>query len=139
MGPVGKRAAGDRLRSHGLRATAQRRAILTVFDVGGLCHLSADEVLARAREELPELSRATVYNTLSEFAAAGLLRPVSGGRTQLYEAGIEPHEHFRCLSCGRLYDVHVSTTGPLTLAEEGFAVSSVLLEGTCPECAASPS
>lgn len=137
MAPCLRPALGERLHSRGLRATSQRAAILEVFDDEDSGHLSADEVLGRARLALPEISRATVYNTLGEFVAAGLLRPVAGGRLQVFEAAREPHEHFRCQECGALYDVHVDGVERLSLREDGFAVRTVLLEGTCAACAIS--
>jgi Fur family ferric uptake transcriptional regulator len=137
MAPALTPALGERLHSRGLRATAQRGAILDVFDDREVGHLSADEVLERARLRLPEISRATVYNALAEFVAAGLLRPIAGGRLQVFEAARAPHEHFRCQECESLYDVHVEGVERLALQEQGFAVRAILLEGTCPACAVS--
>lgn len=128
----------ERLRAHGLRITPQRRAILAAFADGESGHLTADEVFERARTELPELSRATVYNTLGEFVRVGLLRTVEGAGTQRYDPNLDAdHHHFRCLSCGDLFDVHPRGTNALTVLD-GFEVTSVsiLLEGTCPRCVA---
>ena len=58
---------GALLRELGLRSTPQRRAILRAFSSGPAEHLSADEVHARASQELPDLGRGTVYSTLAEF------------------------------------------------------------------------
>ena len=131
-------AHAERLRTHGLRITSQRRAILAAFADGDSGHLTAEEVFERARAELPELARATVYNTLSEFVRVGLLRTVEGLGTQRYDPNLDAsHHHFRCLSCGELFDVHPRGTDGLALLD-GFDVTSVhvLLEGTCPQCAA---
>ena len=128
----------ERLRAHGLRITSQRRAILASFADGDSGHLTAEEVFERASAELPELARATVYNTLSEFVRVGLLRTVEGLGTQRYDPNLDAsHHHFRCLSCGELFDVHPRGTDELALLD-GFDVTSVhiLLEGTCPRCAA---
>src|SRR5256885_14262185 len=125
-------ALGARLHSRGLRAPAQRGVILDVFEDEDSGHLSAEEVLGRARLALPEISRATVYNALGEFVAAGLLRPIPGGRLHVFEAARAPHEHFRCQECGSLHDVHLDAVEPFSLREDGFAVRSVLLEGICP-------
>jgi Fur family transcriptional regulator, stress-responsive regulator len=124
------------LREQGLRVTPQRRAIWGVFATAEGAHLSADEVFQRARRELPELSRATVYNALGELVSAGLLGLVEGPGPQLYDANIEPHHHFRCLRCRRLYDVEPAGVESLRLAKRGFRVerAQVLLEGTCPSC-----
>ena len=128
-----------RMRDAGLRVTPQRRAILGAFEGGGRGgHLTADEVYERAQAHLPELARATVYNALGELVRVGLLRAVDGLGAVRYEPSIDDaHHHFRCLECGRLYDVRLSTTEPIELAESGFVVerTRVLFEGTCPSCA----
>ena len=130
------------LRTHGLRATAQRRAIYSVFAeaVGAGkpdAHLTAEEVFQQARVELPELSRATVYNALGELTEAGLLGLVEGPGPRRYDANVTPHHHFRCRRCHELQDVEPGKVD-VALHERGFQVESahVLLEGLCPRCAA---
>ncbi len=126
------------LRAHGLRVTPQRRAIWAAFEEGRAGHLSADEVLRRARAELPELSRGTVYNALGELVAAGLLTTVAGDGAQLYDPNPQPHHHFRCSGCNELFDVQLKGLERLTPIEPGFRAhrTQVLLEGTCPGCSA---
>lgn len=129
-----------RLREAGLRVTAQRRAVWDAFERAPRGHLTADEVFERAREELPELARATVYNSLSELVRAGMLQVVEGRGALLYDRNLDPeHHHFRCRSCCRLYDVHVEGAESLGVrGQEGFAVEQkrIMLEGICPGCAA---
>ena len=132
------------LRSHGMRATAQHRAIYGVFaDAAsldsGTAHLSAEEVFQEARLQLPELSRATVYNALGELAEAGLLGLVEGPGPRRFDANVMPHHHFRCRQCHQLHDVALDHV-EVTLRERGFKVQSshVLLEGLCPSCAGRP-
>ena len=131
------------LRAHGLRATAQRRAIYSVFADAGAetanVHLSAEEVFEQARVQLPELSRATVYNALGELVEAGLLGLVEGPGPRRFDANVTAHHHFRCQGCQQLQDVALDNV-EVTLREHGFHVQSahVLLEGLCPECAAEP-
>jgi Fe2+ or Zn2+ uptake regulation protein len=128
----------SRMRAAGLRVTSQRRAILGAFAGGTAGHMTADEVFERARTELPELARATVYNTLGELVRVGLLRSVEGFGAVRYDPNLDDsHHHFRCLSCGRLYDVHPRGAERIELADGEFTVerTQVLLEGTCPACA----
>jgi Fe2+ or Zn2+ uptake regulation protein len=136
MGKETQRAVAVLLRSHGLRVTPQRRAIWTAFENGGVGHLSAEEVLRRSRRELPELSRATVYNALKEFVSAGLLRVVDGRGSQLYDHNTEAHHHFRCSRCDRLYDVHPVGVERLALDDDGFQIlgTQILFEGLCGPC-----
>jgi Fe2+ or Zn2+ uptake regulation protein len=124
------------LREHGLRVTPQRRVIWSAFEDGRAGHLSADDVLRRARRELPELARATVYNTLNELVGAGLLRRLEGRGSQLYDPNVDDHHHFRCRRCSRLYDVHPSGLESVRLREDDFLVEELQLiyEGVCPSC-----
>jgi Fur family transcriptional regulator, iron response regulator len=93
------------LRGRGIPPTAQRLAVaeyvLTTED-----HPSADEVLVRAKERLPMLSRATVYNTLHLLVDKGLLRELTfaGGRI-VYDCNVIPHHHFIDEQTGIVHDI----------------------------------
>src|ERR1039458_6796303 len=60
----------QRLRRRQWRLTAQRRAIAEVLQ-GEHVHLTADQIYERATARLPEISRASVYNTLNELRDIG--------------------------------------------------------------------
>jgi Fur family ferric uptake transcriptional regulator len=131
----------QRLRRRGWRLTAQRRAVAEVF-AGEHVHLTADEVLARAAGRLPEISRATVYNTLRELVTMGELLHVSiGGRPKLYDPKVhESHQHLVCYRCGLVRDVHAPNEAALTLPRRerhGFLVAGVdvIFRGVCSTCA----
>ena len=130
--------AEEKIRAAGLRVTPQRRAVWSAFGDGENGHLAADEVFARARRSLPELSRATVYNTLAAFVGAGMLQAVESRGAVLYDPNPDPdHHHFRCRNCDRLYDVPVEGVESLRISGgEGFVVDrkTVLLRGLCPPC-----
>ncbi|OMI36327.1 hydrogen peroxide sensitive repressor [Streptomyces sparsogenes DSM 40356] len=123
--------------------TSQRRVVAEVLD-GDHVHLTADEVHARAARRLPEISRATVYNTLGELVSLGEVTEVStDGRAKRYDPNAHhPHQHLVCSGCGTIRDVH-PTGNPLAdlPAEErfGFTVSEVEVtyHGLCPSCARS--
>jgi Fur family transcriptional regulator, stress-responsive regulator len=126
------------LRMAGLRVTPQRRAVWAAFRGGERGHLTADEVYELARYELPELSRATVYNSLAELVRANLLRTVKGLGAVRYDPNLDPdHHHFHCRRCDRLYEVYLQGVEHLQLlGEEEFLVDrkTVLFEGYCPLC-----
>ncbi|WP_329177479.1 MULTISPECIES: Fur family transcriptional regulator [unclassified Streptomyces] len=134
----------ERLRGRGWRMTSQRRVVAQVLD-GDHVHLTADEVHARAAQQLPEISRATVYNTLGELVSLGEVVEVStDGRARRYDPNAHhPHQHLVCSSCGTVRDVH-PTRDPLSdlpAAERfGFTVSAaeVTYRGLCPSCAQAP-
>ena len=133
----------ERLRVRGWRLTAQRRVVAEVLD-GDHVHFTADEVHARASARLPEIARATVYNTLSELVSIGEVIEVStDGRAKRYDPNArQAHQHLVCSRCGTIRDVH-PVGDPLSTLPEGerygFAVSDVTVtyRGTCPTCSAS--
>lgn len=131
----------DRLRRRtGLRLTAQRRAIAESLG-GEHVHLTAEEVLRRARRRLPELSVATVYNTLNELVAFGELRVVEtgGGRVRFDPNTVRAHDHLVCLGCGEIRDVY--SRGQLRLPRSqrfGHRLTGreTIFRGYCPRCRA---
>ena len=125
--------AGELLRARGLRVTPQRRAILGAFSHGADEHLSADEIHARAAAVVPELGRGTVYAALAELTELGLLAARGSPEPVRYETNTEPHQHFRCRLCLRLFDVALADPA---LAAEGFIVEQITItaEGICAEC-----
>lgn len=132
-----------RLTARGWRMTPQRRAISAIFDVSGAqdVHLTAEEVHDRAVTALPDISRATVYNTLGELVEAGEILAVSvGDRTTRYDPNVSTHHHHMvCTECGAIFDVPArSVRAPATSgAAEGFVVHSaeVIYRGMCADCA----
>ncbi len=132
----------ERLRERHWRVTPQRRVIAEVLD-GEHVHLSAETVHVRAHELLPEISLATVYNTLNELVAMGELLEVSAGSgPKRYDPNVTvPHDHLVCTTCGTLRDVVASNTSLVGTLEptqrHGFLVTGVdiVFRGICPQCA----
>jgi Fur family ferric uptake transcriptional regulator len=132
----------QRLRARGWRMTSQRRVVAEVLD-GEHVHLTADEVHARAADRLPEIARATVYNTLGELVAIGeVIEVATDGRAKRYDPNARrPHEHLVCSVCGTIRDVHPAgdPLADLPPGERfGFTVTTaeITYRGLCPDCAA---
>lgn len=129
----------DRLRDRGWRLTAQRRAIAEVM-TGDHVHLAADEVLDRARAVLPEVSQATVYNTLNELVELGELLELThdDGRKRYDPNVAHRHHHLVCVDCGRMLDVDAEEPRLPAAERHGFEVLQVevTFRARCPECAA---
>lgn len=132
----------ERIRARGWRVTPQRRAIAGAF-VGDHVHLTAQEIHERAVATLPEVSLATVYNTLNELVAAGEIAEVdflSGPCRYDPNVGPEPHHHVLCTTCGQLFDVQPWGIDELALPprqRHGIDLDGVrvLFHGTCRNCA----
>jgi Fur family iron response transcriptional regulator len=100
-GPV-----ADRLRQHGLRPTRQRVGLSSLLFQGTDRHVTAELLHDEARAQGFGLSLATVYNTLHQFTAAGLLRQVivDGEKTH-FDTNMREHHHFFHEGDGRLMDI----------------------------------
>ncbi|MGH9103550.1 MAG: Fur family transcriptional regulator [Acidimicrobiales bacterium] len=130
----------DRLRDRGWRLTAQRRVVAEVL-AGEHVHLSAESVHGLAQDRLPEISLATVYNTLNELVAMGEVLEVSSGvGAKRYDPNVTtPHQHLVCVRCGTLRDVSPAGQESLSLPaaqQHGFRLLDVdiVFKGLCPAC-----
>jgi Fe2+ or Zn2+ uptake regulation protein len=133
----------ERLRQRGWRLTAQRRVVADVL-AGEHVHLTAEEVHAAACAVLPEVSMATVYNTLNELVNMAEVLEISvGNGPKRYDPNVvNPHQHLLCVGCGALRDVAPEGQDALTLPGDqrhGFELVGVdiMFRGRCPSCARS--
>jgi len=117
----------------------QREAILTYLKQRK-DHPTAENVYIAIKETIPNISLGTVYRNLNQLSSSGQILRLSGdGKTDHFDACIEPHYHFVCKHCGAVKDVDME---PLSqLIDEANSVSqfnidevSVLFSGTCEDC-----
>ena len=94
----------DTLRERGLRLTRPRRIILDVVRATD-AHPTAAFVYQRVRRRLPRVSLATVYRNLRMLAAEGFLAERADEAGTRFDGNTGRHDHFTCLTCGRIYDV----------------------------------
>ncbi len=93
------------LESRDILPTAQRLEIAALL-LATKQHVSAEQVMARARVAGLVVSKATVYNTLGLFVARGLIREVIVDSARaFYDSNTEPHHHFYNVDDGTLADV----------------------------------
>ena len=121
--------------------TPQREAVLQVIrESDG--HLTAGEVFEAARQHLPSISYATVYNSLRYLTEAGLVHEINQGKgASRYDRETERHDHAVCTRCGKLVDFDLPATIELMRAaarRSRFKPESVhlTLKGVCPDCSA---
>jgi len=116
--------------------TKNRRLILNIIkDSKG--HLTADEVLAAARNENPSIAKGTIYRNLGLMVDEGLLRKVTViGSPDRYDARTEPHQHMICASCGSIRDVKFDTLKSKIEQSVGTEILSfeMQINYICPQC-----
>jgi Fur family transcriptional regulator, peroxide stress response regulator len=119
--------------------TRQRKVVLDVVRSGD-SHPTAGEVFEAARQAMPGISFATVYNSLRYLKQAGLVREVAfGSGASRYDRETERHDHAICSACGTLVDFDLpGTVGLIRSAARAsrFKAESVHLTliGLCPRC-----
>lgn len=100
-------------------------------------HPNVDMIYRELVEEIPTLSRTTLYNTLNLFVARGLVTPITIAENELrYDADTSWHGHFRCQQCGAIYDVRLKNPGSEFADLEQFQIneSHLYFKGLCPRC-----
>ena len=131
--------AADAMVHNGHRLTPQRREIYEVL-LAERDHPTATEVFLRAKQRLPALSLATVYNSLEALVQCGLVKQVNVEREATrYCPNLDEHNHFVCEKCGKVFDIPVgskSRRAQLSEIPEGFVVHRVetTYYGLCPHC-----
>lgn len=74
-------------------------------------HPTADAIYHHLVREIPTLSKTTIYNTLNLFQAKGIINGITIDENEVrYDADMSPHAHFKCISCGSIFDVRVTCT-----------------------------
>ena len=130
----------ERLGRTGLRPTVQRRRVFQVLHQQR-DHPSAEEVFIRAKEQMPDISMATVYNCLDTLVRCGLVKQVHHDRgATRYCSNMNEHHHFYCDECGGTYDITADPEEghPAMRLPPGFRMRrfEIAFNGLCPACAA---
>jgi Fur family transcriptional regulator, iron response regulator len=118
----------QRLRAAGLRPTSQRLYLARLLFEQGDRHVTAEQLHSEAQAARVAVSLATVYNTLHQFTAAGLLRElvIESGRSY-FDTNISNHHHFFFEENGALVDIpgdHVALAN-VPSPPEGARVSRI--------------
>jgi Fur family transcriptional regulator, ferric uptake regulator len=133
---------GD-LKKLGLKVTLPRTRILQILEQNPSTHLSAEEIHHALHQKGEEISLATVYRVLTQFALAGLVqrRNFESGRS-VFEINLgagEHHDHLVCIQCGHVteFEDQIIEKQQRVIAEHnGFKISDhdLTIYGTCKDC-----
>ncbi len=98
--------ATAKLREAGLRPTRQRVELASLLFSGMDRHVTAETLHDEVSGAGMKVSLATVYNTLHQFTAAGLLRQVVVDAARSYfDTNTGDHQHFFVENEGKLIDI----------------------------------
>ena len=104
-------------------------------------HFDADQLIDAMKQAGFQVSRATVYRTLTKLVDAGLLRRLEIGPKMFYEHdyGYPQHEHMHCEQCGKMIEFQspaIEAAMREVCREHQFHASghTFVIRGTCGEC-----
>jgi Fe2+ or Zn2+ uptake regulation protein len=122
-----------------LGLTRQREVVLRVIREEQE-HLTANEVFDKAKQLLPGISFATVYNSLRYLKKAGHIAEISfGSGASRFDSKLTRHDHAICTKCGKLVDMEIDLPAEVISFAAEFSKFTpesleLTLRGLCPDC-----
>ena len=123
------------LEEHGIKPSFQRVKVLEYLILNET-HPTTDEIYKGLIDEVPTLSKATVYNTLNLFLEKKLVSTMSPDNQEIrYDLLMDDHGHFVCESCGTIFNFPYDNRNRYE-GLEGFDIKKeeIVLKGTCNQC-----
>ena len=122
------------------RFTGQQRDLVR-FIFSQHNHFDADQLIDDVKKAGLQVSRATVYRTLTKLVDAGLLRRLEIGPRMCYEHdyGYPQHEHLRCERCGAMIefqsaDLETALRDVCQRHQFHTTGHTLIVRGVCAEC-----
>ncbi len=121
------------------RHSKQRETILAMLR-STRAHPTADQIYDEVRKQVPRISKGTVYRDLKILQEDGAVKELSLPDTvSRFDATTEPHYHFRCDRCKRVFDLDEPVDQALderVANRTGYKVTHHELEfrGLCRDC-----
>jgi Fur family transcriptional regulator, peroxide stress response regulator len=122
-----------------LGLTKQREVVLQTIQEAD-DHLTANEVFEKAKNLLPSISFATVYNSLRYLKDAGHIAEIQfGNGASRFDKMTTRHDHALCVKCGKLVDMELELPAELVQLASNFSKFKpesieLTLRGLCPNC-----
>lgn len=127
------------LKKKNINLSYQRLKVLD-FLVHNRIHPTADQIFTSLQNDIPTLSKTTVYNTLRILMKAGLVKVITIEDNETrYDINVENHGHFKCESCGKIHDFYVDIDSLKAGGLDDFRINDkhVYFKGICPGCLSS--
>lgn len=122
-----------------MKYSAQRELIKQKV-IGNRQHLSADEVYLLVKQEMPNISLATVYRNLNMLVEAGLISKIAfPNASDRFDGCTTEHFHTVCVRCGEIFDLEDDLLLDLDQTIYGMLGFQVLtkhlvIKGICKKC-----
>lgn len=124
------------LTQHGIKPSLTRMMIYDCLKESN-SHPNVEEIYRHLLNQIPTLSKTTVYNTLHLFTEKKIARVVMlKDQENRYDLAGHPHAHFQCLVCHQVYDAELPEESHVPRGFQSFEIvdRSILFTGTCDRC-----
>ena len=124
------------LAAKGIRPSPQRIRIMDYL-VHNPCHPTVDRIYHDLHQEMPTLSKTTIYSSLEILKKANLVRELSiENHETRYDILVGNHGHFQCETCGRIFDfpIDIDRFAAEELQNCEIHQKNVYFQGICPQC-----
>ena len=101
------------------------------------CHPTVDQIYTDLQKDISTLSKTTVYNTLKILIEVGLVSIIAiEDNESRYDIMTENHGHFKCESCGKIFDFNIDLDSLKFRDLNDFKINdkNVYFKGICPKC-----
>lgn len=127
------------LLSYNIKPTRHKIKVLK-FLMENRIHPTVDEIYKGVKDKAPTISRTTIYNIVNSLAEKGLVKllKIDASRTRC-DIWLKPHAHFKCTSCGKIYDIELDDTTLKNIVnniDPKFMIQDIdiTIEGKCVNC-----
>ncbi len=131
-----RKALGARLIQNNIKPSFPRLRVMEYL-MTERNHPTVHDIYRELVEEIPTLSKTTVYNTLALFEDARLVRRVAtDGSEARFDSFVEDHGHFSCESCKKIFDFSIRLEGAVEEGLDSFEIreKNIYYQGLCPHC-----
>ncbi|MBE3592028.1 MAG: transcriptional repressor [Thermoanaerobacter sp.] len=126
----------DYLKKHDIKPSTIRIKVLEYL-LNNRIHPTADDIYQYLINEIPTLSKTSIYNTLDLFLEKGVVSTLSLKEKELrYDINTYLHGHFKCEVCGKVYDFPVTYKILDVNESKEFTIKSIDINayGICKKC-----
>ena len=132
----GRMKTAEILKSQDIKPTVVRMKVYEYL-LSKKNHPTADTVYKALHDEIPTLSKTSVYNTMETFLEKKLVQAITIEENETrFDADISDHGHFKCTTCREVYDFDIDLSGFVHSLPGSFLVEErhIYYKGICGKC-----
>lgn len=130
------KSISEYLQDHGIKPSLQRIKIYEYL-IKNKNHPTVDKIYNDLKDEIPTLSKTTIYNTFNLFMEKNITTMITIEENEArYDSDTAFHGHFRCNECGEVYDFDIENVELKEAVLEGFEINQrhLYFKGKCKNC-----